>query len=357
VVLFHLQYENWATGSQYSHFGLNWINRGYLGVDFFFILSGFILPYAHSELSGKPGTPEKYKVFIVKRFARIYPAYIFLILLWVALEGSKFITPAHSIRSSLTAYDIWHANPAFSGDWSIENLFFSALMLQATGMDVGSGWNGPGWSVSAEIFTYFILPILWLKLRTATTPALLIMIVLCQCLMYTYAHLHNGSLHIFKGPILIRCLIEGTMGSILYYIFQRGILKKTLSKAIISIAALALIIILVRFRHRIPVSDATFLPIFSLMIISLAYIDASGQKTFLHRLKYMGEISFSLYLCHYLMILLSQSVIAKFHFDDSVTREASINTVAICSSILCAVVIHKYIELPGRRFMMQKFLS
>jgi peptidoglycan/LPS O-acetylase OafA/YrhL len=96
VVLFHLQYENWAAGNQSSAIGLGWVNRGYLGVDFFFILSGFILAYAHSELSNNQGTMNDYKTFMIKRIARIYPVYIFSLILWVALECTKYISKIQS---------------------------------------------------------------------------------------------------------------------------------------------------------------------------------------------------------------------------------------------------------------------
>jgi peptidoglycan/LPS O-acetylase OafA/YrhL len=107
VVLFHLQYENWAVGNQSSAIGLGWVNRGYLGVDFFFILSGFILAYAHSELSNNQGTMNDYKTFMIKRFARIYPVYIFSLILWVALECTKYINTIQSnpIQSNPIQYN------------------------------------------------------------------------------------------------------------------------------------------------------------------------------------------------------------------------------------------------------------
>lgn len=49
----------------------NWFTFGHSGVDFFFVLSGFIIWFIHSEDIGKPN---RFKNFALKRLARIYPA-------------------------------------------------------------------------------------------------------------------------------------------------------------------------------------------------------------------------------------------------------------------------------------------
>jgi peptidoglycan/LPS O-acetylase OafA/YrhL len=173
--------------------------------------------------------------------------------------------------------------------------------------------------------------------------------------MHIYAHTHGGSLHIFHGSILFRCAVEGTMGSLLYYLFQRGTLQKTLSTPLIPIVAVATILLITRFKHRISLPDTAFQPLFSIIIISLAHIDTAGRKTFLQKIKYLGEISFSIYLCHYLIILLAQKAIADSNINNNTAKEVAIFTLAIGGSILCAALIHKYIETPSRKFIIRKF--
>ncbi len=60
--------------------------RGYLWVDFFFVLSGFVLTHSNGKKFAGSFTPVAYKSFIVARFARIYPAYIVVLALFVLLE-------------------------------------------------------------------------------------------------------------------------------------------------------------------------------------------------------------------------------------------------------------------------------
>ena len=76
VVLFHYQLT-WTLPPEAA--GL--LNRARLGVDVFFILSGFILTHVYLQGDAAPD----YRRFIVARFARIYPAHLFILLAMLAL--------------------------------------------------------------------------------------------------------------------------------------------------------------------------------------------------------------------------------------------------------------------------------
>ena len=73
-----------------THFARSWLISGGLGVDFFFVLSGFIILHAHIDDIGKPPAFRRY---IYRRFSRIYPIYwIYLTLALVAFLsfGQRF---------------------------------------------------------------------------------------------------------------------------------------------------------------------------------------------------------------------------------------------------------------------------
>ena len=71
VFIFHLSTE------YIKEFNVIFSQKGYLGVDMFFILSGFILSYVYfNDLSSSPLTLKKYYNFIIKRFAKIFPLHI-----------------------------------------------------------------------------------------------------------------------------------------------------------------------------------------------------------------------------------------------------------------------------------------
>lgn len=115
---------------------------GVMGVSFFFILSGYILTYNYA------GTPARSRTLNVrsfwwKRFARVYPLYLFALLIDIP------ITTAHSVEVHGTYGAILRLVPTF---------LTNAMLLQAWWNSFFGGWNPPGWTLSVEAFFYFAFP-------------------------------------------------------------------------------------------------------------------------------------------------------------------------------------------------------
>lgn len=129
---------------------------GYSGVTFFFVLSGFVITHTYAEpFRGGLGRQALWS-YGVARFARVYPLYLLALLAVTALQG-------------------W-AGPG-RADW-----WLHALALQAwhPDSDVALAYNGPGWSISVELFLYACFPLVaWLLLpRLRSRRALLGALVL-----------------------------------------------------------------------------------------------------------------------------------------------------------------------------------
>lgn len=110
----------------------NLLNLGLLGVDFFFVLSGFIIMYAHLDDARTFGAVRKYAI---KRLARIYPAYlpvgVGMVLLYAALpEFSASGGREFSLASSLFLMPADHP-PALSVAWTLvhELMFYAVFLL------------------------------------------------------------------------------------------------------------------------------------------------------------------------------------------------------------------------------------
>lgn len=123
VFLFHLRLrvdfdQSWL---------MDFINNGARGVDFFFILSGFVILHVYDgEFSRQR--------FLVKRFARIYPLHAVMTLLFVA-------------------FAVLGSNP-------IEGFWQSVLLLHAFDTTDGLVLNGPSWTLSAEMFAYVLFALI-----------------------------------------------------------------------------------------------------------------------------------------------------------------------------------------------------
>ncbi|MDB5468789.1 MAG: acyltransferase [Caulobacter sp.] len=134
VVLYHY-WPNLAVG-----FSPALVEKGYLGVELFFTLSGFILCHVYLESFGEGRF--RYGPFLWNRLARVYPLHLATLLgvmaLGLAATAAGFNIDAHILN--------WDSLPA------------NLLLLQAWGAAPQAAFNHPSWSISAEWFAYLTFP-------------------------------------------------------------------------------------------------------------------------------------------------------------------------------------------------------
>jgi peptidoglycan/LPS O-acetylase OafA/YrhL len=123
---------------------LSILRGGYLAVQSFFLLSGFVLAQSYASTRWNRKSLTK---FAIARFARIYPVYLLSLGLisWFAFEF--VLKPGRTIGQKA----------AVLGDY--------ALLLQGWNGSLSVGWNTPAWSLSCEFFFYLCFPLLFLWLR------------------------------------------------------------------------------------------------------------------------------------------------------------------------------------------------
>lgn len=133
-------------------------------VDFFFVLSGFVMCHAYGQhlASGKT----RFEGFMIRRFGRIYPLHLALIIGFLILEFAKLgVTIALKM-------DIDGA--PFTGPRSLESLGANLLLVQSFNLLGTTSWNGPAWSISVEFYAYivFAVVVMLAGMRTAAFTAL-----------------------------------------------------------------------------------------------------------------------------------------------------------------------------------------
>lgn len=139
VLLGHLQPFLKLSETTVTHF------TGGFGVSFFFVLSGFILTYRYWDDFRGGVAWRDYRPYFVARVARVYPSYVFALLLITALYAYF-----DSVRPGLLEYprNLWVS--WFSNLFAIQTFAFGAITHQF--------WNGPGWSISTEFGFYAMCP-------------------------------------------------------------------------------------------------------------------------------------------------------------------------------------------------------
>jgi peptidoglycan/LPS O-acetylase OafA/YrhL len=144
VVIYHFQVG--------SHFNNSFTNNGSHMVDFFFVLSGFVICLSYRDrLSSIPSLIE----FQKRRFWRLYPLHLLMLFVFLAIETAKYLV---EIQFELVAND-----PAFSKN-NVTGFVANLFLLQNWVLS-DLTFNGPSWSISAEFFTYLIFATTLLLVR------------------------------------------------------------------------------------------------------------------------------------------------------------------------------------------------
>lgn len=130
-----------ANGFFYS---LPFIRNSYLFVDFFFVLSGFVIAHAYG---GKLSGIKTAAAFTLRRFGRLWPLHVLLLGVFVAFEAVKFILSLKGV-----AMDV----PPFSGTASPATIVTNVALIHGLNLYNVLTWNQPSWSISDEFWTYLL---------------------------------------------------------------------------------------------------------------------------------------------------------------------------------------------------------
>lgn len=333
VVLYHVD--------SYSHGALvGWfapIAYGPLAVDFFFVLSGFVMAHVY-RAAWQAGTYH-HAGFILKRFARLWPLH-FATLVGVAilvLAGARFgVVPP------------W--------DPTVDSFLLNASMLHATGLAAELAWNQPSWSVSAEWFAYlafpgFLVAADYLRSNTARVIAAVALFAACAVFSATVIGedlmtmtTHFGVLRIipsFFAGVLLRCALDGIVG-------------KTWARNPTIMNALLLLttgLIVVAAYHG--ASNPLFWPLIVAAILFLALRAAQTEPGVLRARQFvwLGDISYALYLVHAPVLMVVYALAAKLSVAQSPAGFMVIGFVGLAAALVTAHIAHVLIERPAQRWI------
>ena len=332
VVLFHYQLQ-WAWDSQ-SVTGL--LDRARLGVDVFFILSGFVLTHAYRAdiSSGRRG----YRRFLIARVARVYPAHLAVLGFVLAMVG---------VAAALGAeFDPAFYNPA--------GFVLTLLLVHAWGPElIKAEWNGPSWSLSAEWFAYLAFPLyakIGLKLRNR--PWLLLGLVAFFFIILDQLYIALFSDTVVHAEInfgILRILPEFLYGVALYRLGESLRLSRHVAVAF-SLGASAFLLALM----HVAADDRLVVAAAGPMVLSLALLSKVGADQPLARpwMLAAGEASFSLYLVHMPLLIGWKGVHSalKGGPSSSVFAWGEIGALLVLT-VAAAFGLHAVVEAPARRWI------
>ena len=309
---------------------------GYVGVSFFFLLSGFILTYSHAAeyKSGRGNKPR----FWMARFARVYPVYLLSMLLAAYTGRIQFAAKTHII-----AY--------------IADLF----MMQSWYIRLTPFFNVPAWSLSEEAFFYALFPFVLMPLmpRTRTRAwlsfaalwLLAIAVPLLSLHMYPQAGWSEGiypggrSIYFVRRfpPILA---FQFFAGIALAWIFMKYRPSRRTTLWLGVAGTLGLVAALFASDHLpfVVLHDGLLIPLFAAIILGLSEDNWFSRLMSAPPLVLLGEASFALYLFHFFL-----SGYPLYPGGESTVASALLK---LCLLIPASIAIHLWVERPCRKWIL-----
>ncbi len=282
VVLYHMRLSLTAIMPEQA---IAVFAKGYLAVDLFFMLSGFVMWLSYGERFRTSGTAQ-IAPFLWKRFARVWPLHALILSAFV-----MFVAVLVATGRPIDGYPLGELPMHF-------------LLIQNWGFTSDLAWNPPAWSISAEFAAYLAFPALILAIgweRLSRTALLALIGALALVLHGWFA---QWGYMILDDNIartgLVRCLVEFTMGIALAQLWRqlRGKRGRSLVAYGVSLALCAM-----GFASGLP--ETVWVPAcFAALLLGLA-LDTGPIARLLATRAFvkLGDWSYATYLSHYLLFL------------------------------------------------------
>lgn len=341
VALFHMNEMGVLTGPRWLK---SFAGIGYVGVSFFFVLSGFILVYTYA------GRRLKVDDFWQARFARIYPAYLFSLL--ISLPFFYFGT----FRMHVPFF-------AFAEQHFVLSSALVLLLLQAWVPAAALLWNPVAWSLSVEAFFYAIFPFALARYSKLSRTAWLLLILGCWIaglavsggyllsrsaeMGYVSSTNWSNAVQFVKFFPLVR-LPEFLMGMACGLLFLRSERnpRHGLPLVALGLVGVAATTLASRFVPYLVVHTALSGPAFAALVYGVALQPSWASWLNNRVLVLFGNASYSFYLLH------SMTVWPFFHNTQTqAIRNQGFLGIGLWLAMMLAIssLVYRFIEEPARR--------
>ncbi len=327
-----------------SHFA-TLMSHGYLAVDLFFCLSGFVMALSYGDMFAGNWSSATYFRFIGRRIARVYPLYLVVTVAAFALVVIGW--PGTTASSGLSLALAFALNLAMVQVWGFTDSF-----------------DGAAWSLSAEWAAYLIFPLLLVPALRRRSSIAWLTGILCVSIIVLLPALRtsigerpspHALLDIFQptmGLPVLRCLSEFTLGLIAYRMACTPVgCKLAQSKWAAPIVLLATVAMM-----TIADIDAAIVMMFIACLVVLSS-EKSGPGKWLSSYPFQlaGQLSYSIYLTHLLFNGLVARVHERIHAMGLPHAQTYAAMVGFVLTLSVSFLLYFYVEVPCRRLLRRTF--
>jgi len=339
VVAFHI-FEAHAT----SHFD-QLINHGYLAVDFFFLLSGFVIGYAYDE----QWTTMSLKDFFKRRLTRLQP----MVVMGMLIGAICFYFQDSVLWPHIHEVPIWKM--------ILLMVVGFTLLPVPPALDI-RGWgemhplNGPGWS----LFYEYVANVLYALFVRRFSKTLLTVLVVLSAAALIHLAVTSPQGDIIGGWSLTLEQMHVGLVRVMFPFFAGLLLFRTARLTHIKNAFLlcSILLAIVLCMPRVGGADSIWLNgLYDALIVILAFplivfLGASGKienHTASKVCKFFGDISYPIYITHYPIIYIYTGWVANHQMK--LQQAWPMGVLVLVSCISLAYVSLKYFDEPVRRWL------
>jgi len=322
----------------------NVIQCGWVAVDLFFVLSGYVMCYVHLgdfEVLSWSSTWRYWKL----RLARIYPAHAVMTLAWLPVMWMAAVVFPETLTASV------------KDQFSLSALAAALTLTNGWGLPHSQGWNGVSWSVGSEWFAYLSFPLLAFLLNgTLTMGKSLLLAAVAMAVPFGLAIVVNGGSQ-FMLPwswTIVRVETAFVLGMAMYHLSQH---IRPAVATMLTIASL-LGIAFVTIRAAPGLEIGVLICCFALLISGAAKSRIADALFGSRVLTFLGTISYSIYLSHYLVVVFLRHIFQRLiRGTPTPTQSGILLIVFLAITVAVGYGLFTVIENPMRKILRRTWIN
>ena len=323
------------------------IAMGWYAVDLFMMISGFVIMLSLDKQR------ETYLQFVLRRFFRLFPVFIALFVVaiplsqvnfWNATHANQYLAP-DQIKKWTDIMESWWENI----QWNIplHLLMLHGVVPEVLVKDAPGAFLGPAWSVSLEWQFYLVAPLAYAWAVSDRPYRRLGLCALCLVLVlaarYVFPTVHYGAALPFHVKFFF-------FGAVSYFFYQRQAAHQLSDTAFPVACCLALFLFAESGRAWSLIPVGLWMAFLGLLLehpssFSSRLVAPLFTNPFV---LYLGRISYSLYLSHFLVIIVIQY--ALLTWAPNLSRIVHFGVLLACTTaatIALSTVLYRCLEAPG----------